>query len=124
MGAVADARWGILALAILAIVATPLRPLAASSDLETVYQSVLRLDAAGQHDEALSEARHLEELARARYGPNHARYAYALAVEAWMRAAAGQRDTADHFYQRALKLFAKTEGGASEHIPQSLLRLG
>src|SRR5947199_5396478 len=103
MGAVAGARWGILALAILAIAATPLSPLAASSDIETVYQNVLRLDAAGQHDEALSEARYLEKLARARYGPNHARYAYALAVEAWMLDAAEQTDAADNLYQRALK---------------------
>ena len=92
--------------------------------IETVYQQILQLDAAGRHDEALSQARLLERLARARFGQNHASYAYALGVEAWMLDADGQIEAADDLYQRALTLFGKTEGAKSEHIPQFLMRLG
>src|SRR4051794_4366723 len=101
MGETICVRLGILVFALFAIAATP-SSRAASSDLEEVYQNILQLDAAGRHDEALSEARHLEKLARARFGQNHASYAYALGVEATMLDAAGQTDAADELYQRAL----------------------
>src|SRR5437764_15430551 len=124
MRATVYVRLSVAALAFLVLMPLPPCSRAASSDIETLYQDILQLDAAGRHDEALSQAKRLERLARNRFGPNHASYAYALGIEAWMLDEAGQTGDAEDLYLRALKLFGRTEGGDSMHIPQFLHRLG
>jgi tetratricopeptide (TPR) repeat protein len=105
------------------VTTVPLADAAGTPDLDSVYQSIVQLDAARRHDEALAQAKRLEQLARARFGTNNSSYAYALGVEAWMLEDAGKTSDAEALYIRAVNLFGMTEGVRSDHVGAFLGRL-
>src|SRR5262245_9433084 len=103
-------------------VATPAS--AQGDDISAVHQRYGDLYDAVNYPAALTEARKLEALVKARYTTNHPNYAIALESIADVYEKMGRYGEAEEHYKRVLTIREKLKGVDHPDVAQVLLRLG